>query len=172
MADLLVRLFSLPDASSYQPNLEAEGIFIRRAHPAELDVIIPWVRYHFKEKWAAECKGAVIKQPVTCFIAAEIQPLPEAGNDPYNLPSEKLVGFACYDTVAIGMFGPEGVHPDYRGRGIGKALLLTCLYAMADFGYAYAIIGWAGPIDFYKKSVGATIIKDSEPGIFRGQLYG
>jgi GNAT superfamily N-acetyltransferase len=91
-------------------------------------------------------------------------------DDPYNLPPERLVGFACYDIVAKGMFGPEGVHPAYWQRGIGKALLLTCLHAMAADGYAYAMIAWAGPTEFYEKTVGATLIADSEPGIFRGPL--
>ncbi len=39
-------------------------------------------------------------------------------------------------------------------------------------GYAYAVIGWAGPTEFYEKTVGATIIEGSEPGIFRGPLKG
>jgi GNAT superfamily N-acetyltransferase len=172
MADLLVRLFSLPDLNPLRNELQAEGIVIRRAHPSEAEVIASWVCYHFNEKWAAECKGALSNRPPSCFLATDVSTKAEADEDPYNLPPEKLVGFACYDSVAIGMFGPEGVQPDYQGRGIGKALLLACMYAMADFGYAYAIIAWAGPIDFYKKSVGATIIENSEPGIFRGPLTG
>jgi len=62
------------------------------------------------------------------------------------------------------------VREDYRGRGIGKALLLTCLHAMFKQGYAYAAIGQVGPTEFYRKAVGATIIEDSEPGIVRGRL--
>ena len=42
-----------------------------------------------------------------------------------------------------GMFGPTGVQPDYRGRDIGKSLLLVCLHAMASERFAYAVIGWA-----------------------------
>jgi hypothetical protein len=44
------------------------------------------------------------------------------------------------------------------------------MHAMSDDGYAYAVIAWAGPIEFYKQAVGASIIDDSEPGIFRGPL--
>ena len=68
------------------------------------------------------------------------------------------------------MFGPVGVREDYRGRGIGKALLLASLHAMAGEKYAYAIIGWVGPIQFYAETVGATVIEGSEPGIFQGIL--
>jgi predicted N-acetyltransferase YhbS len=69
-------------------------------------------------------------------------------------------------------FGPMGVQEEYRQRGIGRALLLTSLHAMAAERYAYAIIAWAGSLEFYKKTVGATLIENSEPGIFRGELVG
>ena len=72
--------------------------------------------------------------------------------------------------VAKGVFGPVGVREDRRGGGIGTALLLTCLHAMAGQRYAYAVIGWAGPAEWYARTVGATIIEGSEPGVFRGPL--
>jgi len=36
----------------------------------------------------------------------------------------------------------------------------------------YAVIGGAsdGVADFYRKTVGATVIEDSSPGIYRGML--
>jgi hypothetical protein len=37
-------------------------------------------------------------------------------------------------------------------------------------GYVYAIIGHAGPIEFYQKTVGAIIIPDSDPGIYTNLL--
>ena len=42
--------------------------------------------------------------------------------------------------------------------------------AMKEEGYAYAVIGWVASEDFYAHAVGATVIPDSEPGIFRGKL--
>ena len=57
-----------------------------------------------------------------------------------------------------------------RGRGVGKALLLAALHAMRAEGYAYAIIGWASSIDFYRKAVGATVIEGSKPGIYPAPL--
>jgi len=170
MTDMLARLFSLPAVSYLKEKLQTESIVIRRPHPLESDIIVPWVEQEFSTRWADECRGALEHRPPTCFIATELQPIPAPSDDPYSLPSERLIGFACYDIVAKGMFGPEGVHPDYRGRAIGKALLLSCLHAMADDGYGYAVIPWVGPIEFYEKTVGATIIADSEPGVFRGPL--
>jgi ribosomal protein S18 acetylase RimI-like enzyme len=170
MADMLVRLYSLPTMDPLREKLRADGIILRRAHPAEADIIVPWVRENFHDKWAAECRGALEHRPATCFVATAIQSVPDPDDDPYNLPPEKLIGFACYDIVAKGMFGPEGVQPDYRGRQIGKGLLLACMHAMANDGYAYAVISWAGPTEFYKNTVGATLIENSEPGIFRGPM--
>ena len=93
--------------------------------------------------------------PVSCFIAIE---------------KDAILGFACYDATCKDFFGPIGVAEQARGRGIGKALLLTCLHAMAAQGYAYAIIGGVGPTDFYTRAVDAIPIEGSEPGIYTGML--
>ena len=44
------------------------------------------------------------------------------------------------------------------------------LEALRAQGYAYAIIGWAGPVGFFEKTVGAKVIENSEPGIYQGML--
>ncbi|MEK7784776.1 MAG: hypothetical protein AAB658_05015, partial [Chloroflexota bacterium] len=36
----------------------------------------------------------------------------------------------------------------------------------------HAVIGWAGPVEFYAKTVGAVAIEGSEPGIYHGPLVG
>lgn len=79
-----------------------------------------------------------------------------------------MIGFACYNATAKGFFGPTGVSPEARGLGAGKALLIAALHAMREDGYGYGIIGAAGPTEFYAKTVGATEIPDSVPGIYRG----
>jgi predicted N-acetyltransferase YhbS len=57
-----------------------------------------------------------------------------------------------------------------RGKGVGKALLLACMHGLHDEGYAYAIIGGAGPTEFYGKAVGAIPIEGSVPGVYKGML--
>jgi hypothetical protein len=37
-------------------------------------------------------------------------------------------------------------------------------------GYVYAVIGRAGPVEFYQKAVGAIVIPDSDPGIYTDLL--
>ena len=66
------------------------------------------------------------RQPPSCFLATR---------------SGKLIGFACYDSIARGFFGPTGVDQEARGAGIGRALLLATLLDMRTLGYGYAIIG-------------------------------
>ena len=49
-------------------------------------------------------------------------------------------------------------------------VLLTALWGMHEMGYAYAIIGGVGPVDFYAKACGATVIPDSTPGVYKDML--
>jgi predicted GNAT family acetyltransferase len=77
------------------------------------------------------------------------------------------MGFGCYDSTALGFFGPTGVSDECRGKGTGKALLMACLLDMKLKGYAYAVIGAVGPAEFYTKAAGATIIPGSEQSIYK-----
>jgi len=167
MSDMLVKLYALPEFAPLSARLATDGIVIRRADPVEKRAVLHWIGDQFRESWAVECEAAFQRNPIGCFVAVK-----GGASDPYALPPDSLIGFACYDATRKGMFGPEGVHPRFQGRGIGKALLLACLYAMKDERYAYAVIGWAGPVDFYAKTVGAMVIEGSEPGIYRGRLIG
>ena len=137
-------------------SLRREGIFIKQALPHNMHRIISYVRDSFGEAWAGECTVALSNKPVSCFVA---------------LDGDKIVGFACYNATCLSFFGPTGVSEDYRGRGIGKVLLLRCLLAMRDIGYAYGIIGWVDEaLPFYKKTVNAIEIPDSFPGIYQRSI--
>ena len=170
MADMLVKLYSLPESHHLMAELANSSIEIRRALPSEKHQVAEWVRKNFWEPWGSECEAAMENRPVTTFIAVEKKISDTASHNPYDQLPEILLGFSCYDATARGMFGPMGVRHDRRGSGIGKALLLACLHAMWSEGYAYAVIGWVGPEQFYEKTVGAVVIQGSEPGLFRGPL--
>ena len=105
--------------------------------------------------WVDECHACLLRQPPTCFIATR---------------DSAVLGFACYDATARGMFGPVGVIAGERGKGVGRALLLRCLHAMASDGYAYAVIGWVDDPDYYRKAVAAVPIAGSQPGVYRRAL--
>jgi GNAT superfamily N-acetyltransferase len=170
MADLLVKLYELPALAPELAKMAARGISIERANGFDRRRITAWVEGHFGEGWRGETDAALSRLVPTCFVASEALPhQPEPGN-PYSMAPRRILGFACYDVVKLGMFGPTGVDPERQGHGIGTALLLATLHAMWDAGYGYCQIGWAGPVAWYQRVCGATPIEGSAPGVFKGQL--
>jgi hypothetical protein len=166
--DLLVRLYTLPPVEPLLAALAGRGVTVRRALASERHVVVDWARQHGSPGWASECEVAFARQPIGCFVATEATAgAPASG---YMTTPETLIGFACIEAAARGFFGPQCVRADRRKGGVGAALLLTALRAMAAEGYGYAIIGWAAEIDFYKRVVGAEPISGSEPGIYRAPL--
>ena len=151
MPDLLVNLLKLPP-------LDAEPVRefnVRRAQPFELTPVCRFVAENFSTRWADEISVGFAHQPVSVFIATI---------------DREIAGFAAYECTRRAFFGPTGVVAAAQGKGIGKALLLASLWALREMGYVYAIIGAAGPVRFYQKTVGAIIIPDSEPGIYTDML--
>jgi GNAT superfamily N-acetyltransferase len=170
MADMLVKLYELPELDPIIKRLQKRRFEIRRPMLAHKRWIVEWVHQNYPGIWEWETEVAMENRPVSCFMAVEKPEMTSPPEDPYAQPAELLVGFACYDVAALGMFGPMGVRADYQGYGIGKGLLVACLKAMCDQGYAYAQIGWVGPMEFYAKTVGATVIVGSAPGPFKPPL--
>lgn len=142
MSDMLVHLYNLNFAEKTPSN----DVEIKRVLSPNSDKVIAFVEAQFSKGWASEIKAAVYQSQPTCFVA---------------LHENKIVGFAAYDATAKGYFGPIGVDQNLRGKNIGKALILHTLEAMYHDGYGYAVIGGAGDgvLDFYKKTVNATVIE-------------
>jgi GNAT superfamily N-acetyltransferase len=151
VGDLLVPLLKLPELAPLLQRLSALGIRVRRARSYERSHVGRFVRRHFSEGWADEAMVSFAHLPVGCFIATQ---------------QKKIVGFAVVESTAPNFFGPTGVDPAERGKGIGTALLVAALHSLREVGYIYGIIGWAGPVGFYARTVHASPIEDSEPGIY------
>lgn len=149
MPDLLVNLLKLPEPEANN------GFMIRRAQPFEVTSVRRFVAENFSQGWADEISVGFARQPISIFIATV---------------DREIVGFAGYECTRRGFFGPTGVIEAAQGQGIGKALLLASLWALREMGYVYAIIGAAGPVHFYQKTVGAIVIPGSEPGIYTDLL--
>jgi predicted N-acetyltransferase YhbS len=151
MADLLVNLLKLPNPEP----LADQTVTIRRAQPFELTQVTNFITSNFSRPWADESSVGFANKPVSVFIA---------------INESRIVGFAAYECTSRGFFGPTGVAEDARSKGVGKALLLASLQGLRELGYVYAIVGGVGPIEFYQKTVGAIVIPDSTPGIYRDLL--
>ena len=153
MTDMLVNLYA--ERENNEAFLwSSEGVKIRRALAIDKAGICQFVSEEFRDicaGWVDECESTLYRHPTSCFIA---------------IKEKQIVGFACYDGTAKGMVGPIGVAPDYRKKGIARALLNASFDAMKAEGYAYAIIGWVSSTDFYEKTCSAIPIPNSFPGIY------
>ncbi len=155
MPDMLVQLLKLAPLEPLLTEQRAQGVIVRRAHPFESTAVRQFIEKNFSIGWADEVMPCYARQPISLYIA---------------IRGDKVIGFGAYEATRRNFFGPTGVLESERGSGIGKALLLACLHGMRDMGYAYGIIGGVGPIPFYEKAVGATVIPDSTPGIYTDML--
>ena len=139
--DMLVDLYQIDFKQ------QKSTVTINRVLSPDSDNVVKFIEQNFNASWASEAKAALYKTNPSCFIAVD---------------NKKIIGFACYDATAKGFFGPEGVDPNYRGKGVGKALLLHWLETMRFEGYAYAIIGGMGSTrGFYEKVCNAIPIENS-----------
>jgi GNAT superfamily N-acetyltransferase len=148
--DLLVPLYNLPPTPPIP-----ETIIIRNVYPFERSQLRAFIEKHFTTGWADEAEMAFRRMPPTCILA---------------IHDGHIIGFAAYDCTFNAFFGPTGVDPAHRGKGIGTALLFAALNALKSLGHAYAIIGSAGPVDFYTKTVNAIPISNSTPGPYQNLL--
>ena len=154
--DMLVKLYTVAEKPELCEELQQQGVSVRRAMPADKGRVVQFVRNNFGDGWANECSYTFTAHPVSCFVAVR---------------EKRVVGFACYDATAKNFFGPTGIYEKYRGHGVGEALLRKCLLAMKNDGYAYAVIGCVGDAaGFYKKTVGASAIEDSYPGVYADMI--
>lgn len=155
MPDLLVNLLKLPPLERSLAKAAEANINIRRAQPFEITRVRQFIEQNFSVAWADETSIGFANKPVTVFIATRDQ---------------RVIGFAAYECTRKAFFGPTGVGESQRGRGIGKALLIASLWGLRELGYVYGIVGGAGPVEFYRDTVGAIVIPDSEPGIYTDLL--
>lgn len=122
-------------------SMEADGA-TRRAGHADRERILLFIEGQFGRIWRFEAEKA---------FAREVPPLF------YTEESDQITGFAAHDVNnrGLGFFGPTGVLPSLRGRGLGKSLLLASLADLRGMGYGKAIIPWTDALAFYEKSCGA-----------------
>ncbi|EJS75457.1 N-acetyltransferase [Bacillus cereus] len=149
---MLLRITAEPrdlavDLKNFVPIYNNLVCTIRRASSSDFERLSSFVKDEFGERWlhSIDYGFRTYEENLPIYIAEQ---------------EEVIVGFACYDVVRgkKGLFGPMGTAKQNRVRGVGKELLHHCLYNMKQDGYEYAIIGQAGPIEFYERSCHARLI--------------
>ena len=148
MPDLLVPLYG--DLPSPDPS---PGIWIGRPMAHQASAVLSFVSGEFGSGWESETRTSLSAVPPTVMVAV-------------SEDSGGIVGFCCWDATARGFLGPVGVSPLCRGTGTGRALVASVLRSMRESGYGYAVIGAAGPVDFFRKCCDARIIEGSDPGLY------
>ena len=153
--DLLVRLYDLPLLEKEIEKMRNCGVKLQHGFPPDREYVLSWVEKHTSIYAKGEAAKAFANTPASIILAVK---------------DGDIVGYACYDATAPDFFGPTEVDKAYQGQGIGRALLIASMHALRAKGYGYAIIGSAGPVDFYKKCVGAIEIPDSDVGLYASFL--
>ncbi|MCD4775404.1 MAG: GNAT family N-acetyltransferase [Candidatus Aegiribacteria sp.] len=147
MSDLLVPLYNLPCME------EQDGLRVRKPLPHQSPGVLSFIEDNFSSGWKAEATVGFGSVPPTIVTAVD-------------RASGRLAGFCCWDCTAKGFLGPIGVHNDFRGKSVGRAVVLSALRSMLEAGYGYAIVGDAGPVEFFQKICDARVIEGSTPGIY------
>ena len=109
-----------------------DGLTVRPVTAADLPDLMPFLVEHFGWDWYRHAQSYLLEyfgdspHPI-CFLIARLK--------------DKLVGF-CQQRHE--RFGPFGVHPDCRGKGIGRILLFKCLEAMSAQHVYFSYFLWTG----------------------------
>jgi GNAT superfamily N-acetyltransferase len=132
-----------------------------RAHAERIEPPIAAAGYRIRRAVAADgpALDAMVRSAFSGAQAYEIARALEVGGVHIALHSEKIVAFAAHDgnNRGLGWFGPAGTLPDHRGKGVGEILLVHCMADVAERGQDETIVAWVGPVDFYRRAVGAEI---------------
>jgi mycothiol synthase len=122
-----------PHILELESRLKAEGdITVRPVHPADLLALPAFVGEHYGWDWSRK-------------LRENLAALFGAGSDDRGVwvasQGDRVVGYCQHSRER---FGPFGVAPALRGKGIGKVLLFRCLADMLARGYHCAWFLWTG----------------------------
>ncbi|MCP4589965.1 MAG: GNAT family N-acetyltransferase [bacterium] len=128
------------DTSAEEARLQNLGITVRRAQPADEDLLAAFFAQDFGESWRLESTLAMANDPPALHLA---------------LRDGEIIGFSAHSgqNREWGFFGPMGTTPAARGSSIGRVLLWHCLNDLHDAGHRTSVIPWVGPIGFYSRYI-------------------
>jgi len=125
------------DTSRDEARLRRQGIVVKRIEYGERDALKDFLAATFPN-WIGTASAVTPDGPQPVHIART---------------SRGVIGFAA---SGDGWFGPIGVDPKRRLKGIGKVLLLRCLRDIRERGHKTASIGWAN-FPFYARAISAPV---------------
>jgi len=121
-----------------------EGVTVRKAKSDEKEKITGWVSGQFSPYWAFEASEAFRSPKPKLWIGEE---------------GERVLGFSAYSALEPHWFGPIGVDPRARKKGLGSLLLFNCLASMREEGQRTAVIPWTSHLFFYSQVPGVRRIR-------------
>ena len=125
-------------------DIKLEGATVRKAEPGEKGRFTKWAAEVFSPFWGFEASEAFKFDPPKLWIGEE---------------AEKTLGFSVYSALEPHWFGPIGVDPNSRKRGLGSVLLFNSLVSMKEEGQRMAVIPWTEHLFFYTQVPGVKRIR-------------
>jgi len=120
------------EIAALEQRLAAEGIVVRPVRPADLPSLMPFIVEHFGWDWYRFAQEYLLQlfgpgsDEIAFLVATQ---------------GDRVVGY-CQQRRE--RFGPFGVMPSLRNKGIGRVLLFRCLEAMLAKGFHCAWFLWTG----------------------------
>ena len=131
------------------------------------DAFLAWIDAAFGGTWSSE---AFAGKSVVAKKDGEFAGF--ATYDPRGLRFSWLRGLGAQQ--GVGIFGPFGVAPQYRGSPIGPNLLIAALASLRREGYAKALIPAVGHeklVEYYTTHSGAQIAERFDKAQWRARKY-
>lgn len=137
-----------------------DGVEVRRVlGDADAEATLAFVAHHWPH-WVAECRRGI--EHGACHaaiaIAADDDAAPAATDAAADVDGARgtVVGFGCHSVNRLGVLGPIGTDPAWRGKGIGSALTSAIATDVMAAGIEHVQVAGIGPYRFYAKVAGAT----------------
>ncbi|HKU68137.1 MAG TPA: GNAT family N-acetyltransferase [Candidatus Baltobacteraceae bacterium] len=146
--------------------IEAAGFSAERVAPGT-DTYHAWIDEVFGGTWSSEAFAgkSVLAKRGDRFAGF-------ATYDPRGLRFSWLRGLGAQE--GVGIFGPFGVAPEYRGNAIGPHLLVAALASLREAGYARALIPAVGHeklVEYYVTQSGAQVAERFDKAQWRARRY-
>jgi mycothiol synthase len=119
-----------PSVAETAVRLSGDGLLVQPAQPTDIVPVLDFVRQHFSWDWYREAAGVMDE-----LFAGD----PRQVNLLVAQQAGEVVGYAQHRAER---FGPFGVIPAMRSRGIGRVLLAETLLEMLKRGYHAAYFLW------------------------------